>query len=359
MLHYNIKINSYIDTELTTEESVLEKAKDLVKKLDRKNNLFTNEKIVTKLYYISPLIGKLYVLVTEEDAKILGLEKTILLNTNIKDYSYSKLPSKIIVYKELIIKKGQNITAEDELNLAQAIADKTFKEVSPFQLPIVKIINYNDDSTTIVLPSIFGNNVFRVDETVEVTTAGDSEAGQKAIDNYVVTTEDNGITWYAIRHFSLGSDNDKNRRKFFVGRAANKINYEEDSIHVASYKSDDQRTKSPNEIQAPLYNLNPKEFVRVLISLYSYGNYYKYEFKILDENDNLIFNKYSNGNGAKNGIKTPHKEFFYAYLPIPREKAKYCFGEAWGQSYKIKAIDIVSELPTTETTDGYQNCLFI
>jgi len=354
-INYNVKIVSRIDTDVTDEAQALNIAKTYVKNIDFVNDTVNGENIITKLYYIAPSIGKFFVLVTDEDAKLLGVSNSVLANENIKNYPYIKLPNKIIAYKELIIKVGQNLSDEKIKNLAQAIADDAFEKVKPYQIPVVKVINYNTNESFIVMPSIFGDNVFVVDSNTVIQTDGDAEAGTNIINTFYITTEDNGITWYTINYFSLGADNDVARRKFFIGDGANSLTYFDDYILLKGGKSGDQGLDSPNEIQAPLNNLDTNKYVRILIELDSYDNYYKYVFKILDENDNMLFHKFSKGNGAADGIATPHKTFFYAYMPIIKEKAKYCFGESWGGHSKIKSIEIVDSLPTEDKTNGYIN----
>jgi len=177
----NIKIKSYINTSGIDETSAIAEAKIMVGTLD---NLFKD--VVTKLYYIIPALAKVIVVVSDGDKELLGVSDNVLANTNIGDYQLDRLPASILDYKELIIKKGNNIELEAILNVAQTLADNSTTGVTLNKLTVVKIINYNDvNFEALVIPSMY-NAVFT--SLGSVLNTGDPVEGNLIIDASV----DNG-----------------------------------------------------------------------------------------------------------------------------------------------------------------------
>jgi len=177
-----VKINSYVNTLNITEEEALTTAQSLVNGYDRVNNIINGENVITKLYYIVPTLGKIFVLVNDADKAELGVDSNIIANTNISEYPFVKLPSKIVNYKELIIKKGSDMTPENIVNVAQYMADKATAESYPYQIPVIKVINYNNNEPSyLTLPSMFNGNVFMVENIpagiATTITDGDIESG--------------------------------------------------------------------------------------------------------------------------------------------------------------------------------------
>ena len=173
-------IKSHIDIVTENENEAVELAKNIVSGFDDVAERVSGEEIVTKLYYIVPKIGKILVVVDDEDREILGADSNVVASTNISSYPLEKLPSKILEYRELIIKKDSSISSDDMLNVAQAISEKTADEVFPVKLPIVKLINYRDEEASkLVIPSVFGEHIF---ESVSgVVNAGDADIGKVII----------------------------------------------------------------------------------------------------------------------------------------------------------------------------------
>lgn len=158
-----LKIQAYIDSEDITESIALARANSMVLSLDGYNDSVSNQDIITKLYYITPILGRIIVVVTPQDRDNLGLTTTIIENTVINSYPLVMLPASIIEYKELVIKVGSNPSSSDVLDIAQSIVEATKKEVFPTKLPIVKIIDFNGNvNNTLVMPAIFGGNVFAI-----------------------------------------------------------------------------------------------------------------------------------------------------------------------------------------------------
>jgi len=179
-----VKINSYINVDSVTEEEALTKAMSLVNGYDSINNNMDSSNVVTKLYYIIPKLGKILVVVNDQDRDDLGVDSNVLANVNIEDYPIEKLPSTIVEYKELIVKMGSSLTDTQILDAAQAIADETAITALPYKIPVVKIINYNTTSgSQLVIPSMFNAGVFT--SVSGIVNNGDATAGQDVLDGNI------------------------------------------------------------------------------------------------------------------------------------------------------------------------------
>ncbi|RLA81430.1 MAG: hypothetical protein DRG78_09245 [Epsilonproteobacteria bacterium] len=177
-----VKINSYVNTSDITEELALSSALTLVNAFDNVNESRFENGVITKLYYITPVLGKILVVVNDSDREVLGLASNVLSNVNISEYPLVKLPAQIIDYKELIIKLGSTLSAENILNAAQSIADEASIKSLPYKIPVVKVINYNnEDPSQLVMGSVFGDNIFTTN--VVIVNNGDAEAGDDIIEN--------------------------------------------------------------------------------------------------------------------------------------------------------------------------------
>jgi len=175
-----IKINCHVEMSDITEAEALTKATEKVESYDALVEEIAGEELVTKLYYIVPKLGKILVVVSEEDRVILGVDSTVLANTLISEYPLEKLPSQVVAYRELIIKVGNEIDMDSIMNAAQFIADDTASKVMPARMPVVKVINYNNtDESVLVVPSVFGGNVFS--SVSGIVNSGDAEAGNEVI----------------------------------------------------------------------------------------------------------------------------------------------------------------------------------
>ena len=153
-----VKLNLYINVNDINEDTAIDKAVKMVGALDTINEDTVGEELVTKLYYIVPKLGKIFVVVNDADKKTLGVESNVLANTNISDYPIEKLPSQMVAYKELIIKKGSSLSSDDISSAAIAMINDMPSDL----ISVVKIINYNDDyPSQLVMPIIYGDHIFK------------------------------------------------------------------------------------------------------------------------------------------------------------------------------------------------------
>jgi len=178
-----IIINSFIDNyNVTTIADALARAKSKVITIDIANDNAGD--VVTKLYYITPELNSIIIVTTVEDALVLGVDQ-VLANTSITLFPFANVPAQIIAYKELIVTAGSTISQADILDVAQLMANTLREEKAPYQVPVVKIINYNDDSTQLVMSGVFGPNIFLVgagDNTTTVVNDGDPDNGSVVIE---------------------------------------------------------------------------------------------------------------------------------------------------------------------------------
>ena len=176
-----VKLSCYIETLPITEEAAKIKATELAIKLDKKaSKIF--KKAISKVYYIVPELNKIYITVTEDDASQLGLASNIISELDIDTFPLERLPAPFVSYKELIIKKDTEISLESILNAGQAMVEEEAQKIFPFQIPVVKIINYgSDDLPSLIMPKIFGENIFS--SLGELLNSGDADAGQKVLNN--------------------------------------------------------------------------------------------------------------------------------------------------------------------------------
>jgi hypothetical protein len=173
----NVKINAYVEVKEITEAEAISDALVRVGNFDTINEASSGDLIVTKLYYIAPKLGKILIVVTETDRITLGVDSRILTNENIVDYPFAKLPPVISSYKELIVKKGSFLSEAQILDAGQAIVEKNSVKVLPNKIPVLKIINYNNNGVSqLVMPSIFNGNSFLSTDAV-VVSSGNPDAG--------------------------------------------------------------------------------------------------------------------------------------------------------------------------------------
>ena len=179
----NIKINSYVEVGDITEEAAIAAALEKVNSYDDINEATIGRDVVTKLYYIVPLLNKILVVVSESDRAALGVENVVLANTLITEYPFVKLPPIITDYTELIVRKGSFLNVEQIANAAQAIIEESASTALPDKIPVLKVINYNNqEPSQLVLPSIFGNNLFLSSDAVVVNN-GNAAAGGDVLDS--------------------------------------------------------------------------------------------------------------------------------------------------------------------------------
>ena len=357
----SIKIKAIIN-QYAKEDTILNDAINYVTLMDGNYERIYNKDLITKIYYIAPHLNRMLVVVDNGDKETLKLDSNVLLDTKITDYPLVKLPSQIIDYKELIIKKDSELNEEEIKNAAQYMVDNEFSEVQPNLMPVVKVIDYRTEepANQIYLPGVFGENLFEVTDSINLVTDGDSTSGEDTIKNAGIKgiiIDD--LVYWDIKELDCSVNNDEMRKKVVQGIEVAFHKYEL-SNHTA--QSGDQKTESNWPIIFPLKNLNPKkEYVRFKVLLNSYDNYYKYNLMIRDVDNNVIFQFYTKGKGADKGIDAPHEKEFYLYMPVLKETAQYYFSEAWGKYIKIYEMKVISkdELPEDNSVseDGLTNII--
>jgi len=182
-----IKINSFVDVSDKTETEALVNALSIVQAYDVVNNKNSKEAVITKLYYIVPVLGKIFVVINDEDKAFLGLSDNILANVLITDYPLVKVPSQIVEYREVIVKIGSTLTDTEILDAAQVVANRIALDVLPDKIPVIKVVNYNNSNPSkLVMPSIFGTNLFYTilipDVEALILNSGNPVAGETILD---------------------------------------------------------------------------------------------------------------------------------------------------------------------------------
>jgi len=173
-----VKIQGYVDEEGITEQEALDRALALVTILDDVNNKRFKEEVITKLYYITPVLGRIMVVVNEEDRVKLGVPTSVLANELITAFPLAKLPSNIVDYKELIVSIGSTLSLQEILDAAQRVADDSAAIVSPDKVSVVKLIDYNNaNPSSLIMSSNFGNNKFLLNLVQTIITEGDPDSG--------------------------------------------------------------------------------------------------------------------------------------------------------------------------------------
>jgi len=179
----DIKINSYVDTTDITEVDAIVNAKAMVSIVD---GLSTN--LLTKLYYIIPKLGKILVVVSDEDRDVLGVESNVLANKLIESYQLDNIPASVIDYKELIIKKGSIMTDTEIFDVAQFLVDSSTTGIPENKLTVAKIINYNTNEVMgLVMPSVYTSTFTSIGTLVN---DGDAINGDDIVATGGVTTID-------------------------------------------------------------------------------------------------------------------------------------------------------------------------
>jgi len=175
-------INSLIVVSLADIVTAEAEAITAVNAKDVKNEQIAGEDVISKLYFIAPDLGVIVVAVSDTDKETLGVESNILASTNISEYPLEMLPAQLVEYKELIIKVGSSITPENILNAAQSIVSSMAMQTGNKKVPVVKVINYNNDEPNqLVMPSIYGDNIFS--SVGGIINGGDADAGDDIIEN--------------------------------------------------------------------------------------------------------------------------------------------------------------------------------
>jgi len=177
----NIKIQGHVDISVPTVEEATAKALEIVENLDIVASNSVN--VLTKLYFIAPNAGVIVVAISEDDKEVLKVESQVLAVTKIKEYPLAKLPEQLVVYKEVIANNESTFSFDELMNVAQAVTDNSDEKVMPKQITITKVIDYrNDDPSTLVLNSAFGDNIFLSTDAI-VSNNGDADAGSIAIND--------------------------------------------------------------------------------------------------------------------------------------------------------------------------------
>jgi len=203
-----VVIKSYVDVTDITEDDALVSAQDKIEAIDAEAS--QDEDVITKLYYIAPVLGRIMIVISEDDRIILDESSTILLNVSLADYSLEKLPSQIVEYRELLVKKSNTLTMDNLINVAQSVVDDLTQEVLPHKLAIVKMVNINTGEEIISLPSEFSLDF---NSPSEVRSSGNPSLGRILMNNTPIDFE--------IVNKVLVPDDDKDHSGYGWGHALN------------------------------------------------------------------------------------------------------------------------------------------
>ena len=183
----NIKINGFVDKEISTVEEAIAKAIEKVEKIDRVNSYSKN--VLTKLYFIAPKAGVIVVAISEDDKEILKVDSQVLAVTQISEYPLTKLPEQLLVYKEVIANKQSTFSFDDLMNAAQAVTDRSDENLNNKKITVTKVLDYrNDEPSTLVLNSAFGDNIFLSTDAV-ISNDGDADAGGDVLGGVVAFSD--------------------------------------------------------------------------------------------------------------------------------------------------------------------------
>jgi len=187
-----VKIQSYININNITEADALADAITRVNSLDSLNEeAFNDTDVVTKLYYITPILGRVMVVVNNTDKDTLGLDDGVLTNELIINYPLIRLPAQITEYREVIIKKGSTLTDTEIRDASQAVADNLTNEIIPYKVPIVKVVDYNNlaNPPKLIMSSIWTTNLFKTADVAIIDAIlvnnGDAIAGEIILNSYI------------------------------------------------------------------------------------------------------------------------------------------------------------------------------
>ena len=176
-----VKIESYINNTNINEADALADALLMVNALDNVNNTKSTSGVVTKLYYITPILGRILVVINDEDKLSLGLTSNILANKLISEYPLAKLPANIVDYKELMVSFGSTLTDIQIFDAAQSVADNTTSNSK--KVTIVKVINYNTpEDSELVMSSTFGTHKFILNLNQTIINEGNTKLGSNILE---------------------------------------------------------------------------------------------------------------------------------------------------------------------------------
>ena len=243
----NIKIQGHVDTEIATVEEATTKALEIVENLDRVASYSKN--VLTKLYFIVPKAGVIIVAISEDDKEVLKVDNQVLAVTQISEYPLTKLPEQLIVYKEVIANNESTFSFDELMNVAQAVTDNSDKKVMPKQITVTKVIDYrNDNPSTLVLNSAFGDNIF-LSSDADISNDGDADAGSSAIsanfgDEYeapdsgvLIFPKEDLYSYNVIRYHIKGKSNKDGNATYFISTRS-KVSQKLNNI-FASFRGDD------------------------------------------------------------------------------------------------------------------------
>ena len=139
-----------------------------------------NEPIIIRLIFVVINLNKIYTVFSTSaniDQKV-----EYITATRLQD-----VPSEFLHYNEVLIARGTILDYVQTLDIAQYQVDKRYDGDI---IPIVKLINYNTDEITLVLPKVFGDNLFI--SNLPIIAAGDTTEGEALFVAYSVRI---GISW--------------------------------------------------------------------------------------------------------------------------------------------------------------------
>ena len=173
----NVKIHCFIDTENITEAEALSRANSKIELI----SLGSQSGVVDKMYYISPMLGRIMIVVSDADKLVLKVISNVLHNGLITDYALDRLPGSIIEYKEVLVNKETTITQSEAADIAQAVVADMDLHSDGSKVSIVKLVNYNTDDIFLFMSIIFGLNTFHISGDT-IRNSGDAINGQALLD---------------------------------------------------------------------------------------------------------------------------------------------------------------------------------
>ena len=230
----------------------------------------------------------------------------------------------------------------------------------------VKVVNKVPSAATtdglknVVIESNNNNNNNNNSNNQQINNSNQNNNNQQTQSNNVNNNNNNqqtqlnpvkygNYTFYDINELNVAK-NKTLAKKVFQGNIA----FGSDFVRNG-YAAGGDQGNSNQGIEIPLMNLPKNGYIRLKLKLNCYGNYYKDYFAIYNKKGNLIKSFYTYGNGATNGVRTPHEEEFYMYIPVYEDAQRIHISEAWSQYIYLYDVKVVNKVPSAATTDGLKN----
>jgi len=182
----DIKIVGFVSDIKETEEEAINNAKKQVIQQDKEQERINGEQLITKLYYVVPKSDLIVVTVDDKDKETLGVQDNIIHNGKISEFPFANVPKQIVEYKELLIRKDSPFEDDQILDVAQDMCEKAKAKVLSKKIVVVKIIDYRNGTTKLVMSHLFGDNSFAVSgeavKDLKVNTTGNPSKGKEIIE---------------------------------------------------------------------------------------------------------------------------------------------------------------------------------